>query len=383
MNILFMLPGLPVGGMERALVNLSNALSRRGHKVTVVTFNSNSELADELLPEVQFIPKGLKPHPVMSRIPWIRHRWYDDGMWETRTSPERLYRYYVGNEKYDVEIAFFRGLPVKTLSARRKSQKAPSRLAWVHSDFTKALGWNNNFTSLKSVRVAYASYDKVVCVSNQAKNGFIQTLGNTGNLATIYNILPVEDIQMKGSEEPEVTIPKHIFNVVLVARLADNIKGQRRLIDVAAALQSEGIDIGVTLVGGGSDKELIQRHIAKKRAEDFVYMTGSQRNPYPYIKQADLLVCASYYEGYNLTVAEALILGTPVLSTRCTGPLEILENGKYGMIVENSTEGLSDGLRRIATDSALSAHYRLMSAERRDFFNKDKIIAQIEALFKK
>ena len=109
-------------------------------------------------------------------------------------------------------------------------------------------------------------------------------------------------------------------------------------------------------------------------------MTGMQKNPYPYIKDADLLVCSSYYEGYNLTVAEALIIGTPVLSTDCTGPREILDGGEYGMIVENSDEGLYNGLKRCCDDSALLKKYREKAKLRHDFFDEDRILKQITGL---
>lgn len=383
MRIFILLPGLQIGGMERAAVTLANSLSKRGHIVTVVTYgNGDDPLASDFNKEVHYINKGLKPHPIMKRIPWVRYRWYDDGMWETRTSPERLYKYYVGTEKYDVEIAFFRGLPIKTLSAKRKYRYPPRRLAWVHNDFTKAVGWNYNFKRFESVKDAYASYDKVVCVSNQAKDGFIKTIGDTGNLTTIYNLLPVQEIISKGKESPAVNVPLHKFNIVLVARLNDDAKGQRRLIDAVAALQKEGIDIGVTLVGGGIEEGLILKHIVAKEAENFIHMVGNQKNPYPYIRQADLLVCASYYEGYNLTVAEALILGTPVLSTRCTGPVEILADGKYGMIVENSTGGLGEGLKRFALEPQILNFYTNRAIERLDFFDEDVTMAQIERIIK-
>lgn len=390
MRIFILLPGLPVGGMERAAVTLANTLTGRGHLVTVTTYGKGDDtLADELAEGVRYQPKGLKPHRVMGRIPWVRRRWYDDGMWETRATPEQLYKYYVGNEVYDVEIAFFRGLSVKTLSAKRENRywlhgevvMYPRRMAWVHNDFTKATGWNYNFKNSNAVREAYASYDHVVCVSQQAQKGFIETIGDTGNLTTIYNMLLVDEIIEKGTKAPEVDVPKHKFNIVLVGRLYDRAKGQCRLVEAVGKLQKEGIDIGVTLVGGGSDETKIRETINSFDASGFVYLTGSQKNPYPYIRQSDLLVCASYYEGYNLTVAEALILGTPVLSTRCTGPVEILDDGCYGMIVDNSTEGLTDGLRKLARDSNLTTHYREMAYSRRDFFNPDKIQSQIDSLF--
>jgi len=392
MRIYILLPGLQVGGMERVAVTIANALNKRGHEVTVATYgNGDDPLASDFDEGVRYINKGLKPHPVMRRIPWVRHRWYDDGMWETRTTPEKLYNYYVGDETYDVEIAFFRGLSIKTLSAKRKKNTGfagevvmyPRRMAWVHTDFTKAIGWNYNFKNVKAVKRAYSSYDHVVCVSEQARQGFIETIGDTNNLVTIYNLLPVDDIIKKGTESPSIVIPRHRFNIVLVGRLMDGAKGQCRLIEAVSTLQSESLDIGLTLVGDGPDRLLIEKHIKTNNAEGYVYMTGNRPNPYPYIKQADLLVCASFYEGFNLTVAEALILGTPVLSTRCTGPLEILDDGKYGMIVENSTKGLTDGLRKIFTNPQLLDFYREKAKERLSFFNEDDIISQIEECFKR
>ena len=110
-------------------------------------------------------------------------------------------------------------------------------------------------------------------------------------------------------------------------------------------------------------------------------MTGSQNNPYPYIKNADLLVCASYFEGYNLTVAEALILGVPVLSTDCTGPNEILDRGRYGMIVENSKEGLYRGLKELMDNPEKLDYYKRKAKERLGFFDEEKTIKQITDLF--
>ena len=115
--------------------------------------------------------------------------------------------------------------------------------------------------------------------------------------------------------------------------------------------------------------------------QEYVRMTGKKDNPYPYIKNADLLVCASFTEGYNLTVAEALVLGTPVLSTDCEGPREILDNGKYGMLVENSEQGLYDGLLRLYDNPHLLEGYKKMTAERMDFFDEERILGQITALF--
>ncbi len=376
-KILFILPSLTIGGLERVQVTLANTLSRRGHDVTVMIYEKGSTLSSELDEKVKLIIKPPKSHPIMSRIPYVRYKFYDDGMWEKRATAQKLHKYYIGDEEYDLEIGFFRGMSIKIVSGCVSSKK----IAWVHSDFTKATGYMNQFKNMWEVFEAYSRFDNVVCVSKHALEGFMQTIGDTGNLVTIYNLLPIEQILTKSKEKPGIVIPHHNFNIVLVGRLLDSAKGQKRLIDAVTKLQVEGLDIGVALVGGGSDEEMLRTYIQEQNADGFVCMTGNQMNPYPYIAQSDLLVCASYFEGYNLTVAEALVLGIPVLSTRCTGPVEILDDGKYGMIVENSTESLIDGLREIITNKELYQHFKEMTAERRDFFDEERIIGQIEGLF--
>ena len=99
------------------------------------------------------------------------------------------------------------------------------------------------------------------------------------------------------------------------------------------------------------------------------------------MKQADLYVCSSLYEGYNLTVAEALILEVPVLSTNCTGPCEILDNGNYGAIVENSEEGLYEGLKQLLNEPDKLLYYKEKAKERKDFFDEEQICKKIEGLF--
>ena len=378
-KILFILPCLTVGGLERVQVTIANSLAKKGYDVTVMALDTADDLVPELDKKVHYIHKPYKPHKIMKRVPYIRHKFYDDGMWETRASAKTLYKYYVGNEKYDVEIAFFRGLPVKILSG--STNKNAIHLAWVHSDFRKANGYLNSFKSLNSVKKAYESYDNVICVSKQAEEGFKKTIGNIKNTKVIYNILPADEIKEKATKSPEININKSSFHIVLVARLLDSAKGQKRLISVVSKLHNESKDISLALIGSGGDERMLNDEVSRLKAKSYITITGGQINPYPYIRQADLLVCASFFEGYNLTVAEALILGVPVLSTNCAGPNEILDYGKYGMIVDNSEEGLYNGIRKLLENPDLLNEYREKTMFRQDFFNEDNILKQITELF--
>ncbi len=376
-KILFVLPSLGMGGLEKMQVNLANALVSRGYDVTVMTLENFCPLKEQLDKKVKFIYKP--PKPLLGRkIPYIKHKFYDDGMWEKRASAKNLYNYYVGKDKYDVEIAFFRGLPVKIISG---STSNAVKLCWAHNDFRKAFGYTNNFSSLQAVFNAYSAFDRVVCVSNMAKEGFIETIGDTKNLTSIYNFIPPNVIDL-AKEDVRLNVKKYALNAVVVGRLSDEAKGQTRLISAIKELNDEGLNIGLTIVGDGRDRLAIEDKIREYNLEDYVTLVGEQKNPYPFIKNADLLVCSSYYEGYNLTVAEALILGIPVMSTYCAGPVEILDDGKYGLIVENSEAGIKEGLRRLVDDKELLLNYKLKAKERVDFFSEEKIVNQIENLWK-
>lgn len=379
-KILFVTPSLTMGGMERMQVTLANALDRAGYDVTILLLNPDYTLATELSQRVTVKHKAWKEFPIRRKIKYI-WTFYDDGVWETRATPRQLYNYYVGKEKYDIEIAFFRGMPIKIVSGSTNSKAI--HLAWVHSDFERCVGYQNYFKSMETVYEAYKTFDKVICVSKQANASFKKVVGDTKNVMTIYNLLPVKKIQKLSLEVPKVPVKKKCFHVVLVGRLLDSAKGQKRLIRVISQLHSEGYDVSLTLVGDGKDYEIIKEQIHQQEAESYIFMVGNQQNPYPYITEAQLLVCASYFEGYNLTVAEALLCGTPVLSTKCTGPCEILDNGKYGMIVENSEKGIYLGIKTFLEQPQLLERYREKVAERRKLFEERKILKQIIELFER
>ena len=377
-RILFVLPSLGMGGMERALITIANQLIDHGYEVTVCILDDVTDLSDELDKRIRLLHKPYKSH-LGQKIPYIRHVLYDDGMWERRATPQQLYEYYVGDEKYDVEIAFFRGLSVKIISG--STNRKAIHLAWVHNDYRKLSGYQSCFQNMRQVYEAYTRFDRVVCVSQQAREGFIEAVGDTGNTVTVYNILPVSRIKTLAAERAQINVHRGKLHLVIIARLLDKAKGQLRLINAVSRLYDEGYDISLAIVGGGTDEQRIWDRIEFKNASSYITMTGSQKNPYPYIKEADLLVCASYYEGYNLTVAEALILDTPVLSTDCTGPNEILDGGKYGMIVENSEDGLYQGLKTLYDNPELLREYGEKAKQRRDFFDEEKLLWQITDLF--
>lgn len=373
-KILFVTESLNTGGLERVLVDIANVLVQRKYDVTILLYmqNSKNNLQKQLNPKVKVIQKERKPFKILRKTPYI-HRYYRNYKWEKRTSARSLYKYYVGKEKFDVEIAFYRGPSIKIISG--STNKKSLKLAWVHTDFRlcdpKSI--THFFNNLDEVRYAYKQFDKIVCVSNKARESFIEVIGCEEKTTTIYNMIPVETIIQK-SKEP-CTQRKQRFTIITVGRLID-AKGYDRLLRVIKRLNEEGFLFDMWFVGYGRNEDELKAYAQNNHLENISFL-GYQENPYSYMAQADLFICSSIREGFSLVVAEAMACGLPVISTRCTGPTEILNNGEFGILVDNDETSIYEGLKAILTNSIEYRCLSEVSKRRSRDFDVDKIINNI------
>ena len=383
-RILFVTSALGIGGMERVLVDIANALVERNYDVTILTYinvEGESWIVD-LDERVHFIYKKNRDFPIREKLPYI-HRYYKKNklMWETRASAKELYKYYVGNKcRYDVEIAFCRGMAVKIVSG--STNKKSVKLNWIHNDYTlvdpKTI--TASFNNMEEAKEAYKVFDKIVAVSNQAKEKFIEVIGYKEKVVTIYNMLPIQAILSK-SEKP-CPVEKCRFTVISVARLIP-AKGYDTLLRAVKRLVNDGYDFDLWLVGRdfGTEYNLSLRDYVSKNHLENVKFLGNQMNPYCFMKQADLYICSSWREGFSISVAEAMCCGLPVISTNCTGPTEILDNGKYGILINYDEDEMYFALKRVLDNPDILDVYKEKSLYRSKCFSSEIIIKEIIGLF--
>src|SRR5699024_8421231 len=80
------------------------------------------------------------------------------------------------------------------------------------------------------------------------------------------------------------------------------------------------------------------------RVEESVHLLGQLENPFALMKQCDCFVLSSHYEGQGMVLLEAMTLGIKVMATDIEACRSVLDNGKYGLLVEDSIAGLREGL---------------------------------------
>ena len=381
-KILFVASSLRIGGMERVLVDIANALSSRGYDITIITYEDSGKenFIGELNSNITFYYKTNRDFRIKKALPYF-HRFYRPNKWETRCPSKDLYRYYVGNKnKYDVEIAFCRGPAVKIISG--STNKRSKKLTWVHNDYNlinqKTI--TKFFDSMESTIKAYDIFDKIVAVSNKAGQSFTEVIGYPEKLLTIYNMIDLKKIDQKRTVA--CPIKKSGFTFISVARLIP-AKGHDKLLRVVKRLNNENYNFFVWIVGSGDMGQYemdIKKYSDDNQLTNVIFM-GRQMNPYSFMNIADAYICTSYTEGFPIALEEAMACGLPVISTRCTGTTEILENGKYGVMINGTEEEIYQAMKNVIMNPDLLLPYKKQSIKRSKDFSENKIIDDIISLF--
>lgn len=253
-----------------------------------------------------------------------------------------IYKKYIKNN-YDVEVAFLEGPITNILSSKNKKTK---KIAWIHTDLSST---HENSFKLKIKKIInkkiYKKYSDLVFVSKQNLNEFNKIYNIQNNKQVIHNYLNIENVLLK-AKEFNADLPKdNIPNFVTVARLVE-AKALDRLITVHYKLIKEGYNHRFFVVGNGPLKSKLEELIVKLNLKESFFLCGQKENPYPYILDADFFCLLSYTEGLPMTLLESKILNKYIIITDNSSK-EALENYENKKIVENSEDGIYNGLKEI------------------------------------
>lgn len=359
MKVLFLTNNLGGGGAERVLVNLVNHMVDDGCDITLrVLSNTGSNR--------QFLSSKVKYEYIFKN----NFR----GMNYLHLLPRHWVYSKVTHGCFDVIVVYLHGVLTKIVSYAPKEQKT---VAYLHANMEKS-PFMKSFKSKEAVQKCFSRYSRIISVSQDVQNSFIKASGIDDNrLKVLYNTFDVKSILIKSKEPVEIT--EHDYNICSVGKL-ESVKGYLRLVSLMKTLCDENMDVHLAIVGEGIQRPELENMIKSNQMSNNVTLVGFDSNPYKYIANSDLFVCSSYTEGFSSVVAESLILGVPVITTDCPGMREMLGDNEYGIITENSDEGLYAGLKRLLSDPELLKHYTQKAKERSGFFSPKQTVGAVERM---
>lgn len=350
------------GGAEKVLIDILKKFDYEQYSVTLLLIYRRGVYLSQ-------VPKQVKIVSVLEKIPNAIRKTVFVRLWKIFKVGYFLLSQY---KKYDTIISFLEGDSVRfhrwIMSWGRRN------ISWVHTDLIEN-HWTTKLWKDKTMeRKIYSKMDSIVFVSRQSLLSFQKLYGNICNYHIIYNLINREEIIQQGNQQCDISRNKSLV-ICGVGRL-NRIKRFDRFIKVIYLLNyKHGIEVVGWLIGEGEERKNLLREAERLGVNNKIIFYGFQENPYPYIKNSDLLLLTSDAEGFSLVVCEALCLGKPVVSTRITGPTEILENN-VGLLTDLDEESIATEIAHMIFDKKIS-FYAMQSADKSKDFNVNNTMSKI------
>lgn len=364
-KILFIMPSMFIGGAERSLLGLLEAIDYTQYDVSLFLYRHEGEFLAYIPDQVNLLPPmkeyGTFDVPIRSLL--FSRRWRfglarliskaalkthclisgeKKGVWMSMQYTARYLLPLLPEipGEYDLGVMF---LGVADPLVRKV--KARKKVAWCHTDYDAL------YPDKAMDRKTYQAMDCIVFVSDACRDKMVRFYSELFDKTQVIENILAEKLMTQQSGIPidDMPSPKDGHVLLSIGRLSD-AKNFDNIPDICARLIQAGLDVKWYIIGYGGDEPLIRQRIADAYMEDHVILLGKKENPYPYIKACDLYVQPSRYEGKCVTVREAQILGKPVVITRYATSSSQLENGVDGVIVPMDNEGCAEGIAALLRD---------------------------------
>jgi GalNAc-alpha-(1->4)-GalNAc-alpha-(1->3)-diNAcBac-PP-undecaprenol alpha-1,4-N-acetyl-D-galactosaminyltransferase len=360
MRIALLISGLGPGGAERVMSLLANGLVARGHEVCLITLTPAADDFHALDPRVQRQGLGLTGdsagtltalHANARRVMALRSA--------IRAHAPQTVLSFVTHMNVLALIACV-GLPVRVVISERVDPAS-------HSE-----GWLWDGLRMLTYRRA----DAVVVQTDRIAQWFRANAGSIKEIVVIPNpVVPALQRSQVASMPPRPFI--------LGAGRLVRQKGFDLLIRAFSRVAAVVPGLHLAIAGEGPDAEPLRRLAASLGLEVRVHFLGTVGNLHELMRSALAFVLASRYEGFPNVLLEALACGAPSIATDCLdGPREILDNGKYGLLVScGDVEGLGKAIADLVTSPELRQSLSALGQQAIAPFEQSRILDAWEAVF--
>ena len=408
---------LEIGGAERSLIGLLNALDYTKYEVDLFVHEHRGEFM-KLIPKEVHLLSEIKSYaaiekPMIQALKegqigvvagrlWARWRSKQFSKKCGNNNSIAAFQYIAtsvspflpslyGYGEYDLAISFL--IPHNIV---RDKVQAKRKWAWVHTDYTFLE------VDTKAELPVWAAYDKIVCVSEDVAKGFLTKFPSLKDKIIVFeNILSPKFIREQaefrndnvnandnqGKIDKEFLFPlEKKFALSLTFPLIflsvgryTSAKNFDNVPFICKLLVEKGLKFKWYIIGFGGDEALIRSNIEKAGMQDVCILLGKKENPYPYMKACDIYIQPSRYEGKAVTVREAQILCKPVIITNYATSASQVKNGVDGIIVPQGNEQTAEGIYTFVQDKALQEQI-VTYLQSHDYGNEDEVRKLEESL---
>ena len=356
MRVLIVYQEMVLGGSTSNLLSLLNEINYSRVQIDLLLRRNIGELLSSVPKEVHILPPILPNNPLLKMVSTIirpriiiekiirkkiyKHLGYWSGIKYLENQDLEYTKDTLG--EYDAAIGYLEGWTHTYIINHVKAKK---KIGYLHLDYKNA-----------GLIPAYdydtfSKLNNIIFVSDKNKETFDECFPDFKDKSVvmphIFSQKLIRDTAKFG--ESDLTMDKSCINFITVARIVFAHKGFDRVLRILRDHKDEK-EFGRFrwyLIGDGPDSESMKKLIEEYKIENQVFLLGTKENAYAYELGMDMFLQPSHYEGKPAAVYEAMILGVPPLVTEYASAHEQIEDGKEGMIVENSEEGIYQGLKYI------------------------------------
>lgn len=378
-RILIVHSNMEIGGAETSLLGLLNEIDYTKYQVDLFLIKHSGELMEFIPEEVNILQEDEDYKQLM--IPLkdvlknkkigiffarmfgkIKAKKYNDGYMIKEYGYLNVMPFLKKIEKkYDIALSF-----IDPHWIIQKKCDAKIRIGWLHTDFNKIRVDKNLDYKM------WDGCDYIAQVSEVCKKEFDKNYPALKDKSiVIENLLPADYLRKRADESITDMENNECIKLLSIGRFSEQ-KNFDNVPEICKFIKEANIEIRWYLIGYGGEENLIRNKIKEYGVEDNVKILGKKINPYPYIKQCDIYVQPSRYEGKAVTVREAQILCKPIIITDFTTAASQLEDGVDGIIVPMNNKECAQGIINLIKNFDLQKKLQI-NCKKRDYSNKEEV----------
>lgn len=335
-KVLFFIDSLSVGGAEKSLISLLKHLDDKKYDIELYVQIKGTALENDLPASIKYEALHFN-HSLISRFKfaWLRK------FYPNRHSSQNYWKVFKKNipahsKSYDVAIGWGQGFATYYVADKVTAKK---KMAWINTNYDEA---GYAFEYDKSI---YQKFDKINGVSPFAVEVMSKYI-DINKLTQITDLIDNQEIIALSNEVCPSNFNPKTFNMVSVGRLVKP-KGFELSIAAAKILQESAINFHWYIVGEGDERTVLEKLITEHGLKNDMTLVGFYKNPYTFMKQADLYVQTSHYEGLGRTLIEAAILKKPIVTTNFDTAFDLVKQDKTGFITEKNPKAIATAILKL------------------------------------